>query len=920
MPSNRVRGCAVLAACLGLTVPSFAFATNQDDELETERPGLVATFSSPRDTKTTVKQVVPDLNSEWGPASPDARIPAAEFQGRWEGLLLIQAAGAHRFQARTDGEIELKVAGQVALKGTGTELQATPIELQVGFTPITLEYRHRRGEAHVAIDWEGPGFGREPIPARLLYHDATRPVEPDRFEQGRRLADRIGCANCHRILDLPVHRNQGPALADAGRAIDPHWLDAWLRAPQSVRPRSRMPAFGHGFSAEESADLRAYLSSLAPQPLAVSSEAIMALNVASRERGQLLFRSLGCLGCHTKGEPPSEEPAAPDLSDLPGKRSLQWLTAFLGPPRANKTALKHRHDLRLKVDEAAHLALYLVSPRPGTGPDPSRPAAPTELRSGDIGRGKQLAERARCASCHTIPGLKPAAANLRLTAEVKADSGCLADQPAGPLVPHFALNDTQRQALRTFIAGLPKVSTPTSRQTLAVDAVRRLNCLGCHARDGRGGEELGGRIAALLAEDPELGGLKGTLTPPNLTAVGDKLRAEYLGQSVRSTAPTARPWLSVRMPAFAFEPGEADSIVAYFQGHDRMERRPDPPNPVPQLAPAAAETAAQLIGQRGFGCISCHVLAGRIPPGGEPETLGPDLALAHRRMAERYFHRWIGNPQRIIAGTPMPQFVKPIETIPGTLDDQLNQIWRLLASGKLDEVASTGSREVLKRQGDRPLVVRDMVLLPDAPETKYIPRALAVGLKNEHSLLFDTDRLTWLSWWHRGFLSRTKAGRLWEWHPEGESLWVTPKRLPPLVFLDADRAPHIPEEVRERFGSLREVRFEGSKVAFTYTLHGPKEHEVVVQELVEPIANGWQRQVTVSNVPDGYTPALLEQPPGGKTSWTAGKTRAALSIPGTQASFALELAGNRDVRLQVMTPAASGQYEIRLSLTVEPSS
>ena len=466
---------------------------------------------------------------------------------------------------------------------------------------------------------------------------------------------------------------------------------------------------------------------------------------------------------------------------------MEWLTAFLGPARANKTVVKHRHELRLTVDEAAHLASYLGTaapappPRPGPGGD------------GDAARGLRIVETARCVSCHAIPGLKPKRADLNLSAGSKPDAGCLAVEPSGPLVPHFSLSEEQRQALREFIAGLPSTPAPTSRQTLADDSLRRLNCLGCHARDGRGGEELGGRIATLLAEDPELGGLKGTLTPPNLTAVGDKLRPEYLGNSVRSTAPTARPWLAVRMPTFAFEPGEADAIVAFLQVHDRMQSEPDPPNKVARLDAPATEVATQLIGQRGFGCISCHVLSGRIPPGGEPETLGPDLALAHRRMADRYFHRWIANPQRIIAGTPMPQFAKPIESIPGTLDDQLNQIWRLLASGSLAEVASSGSREVLKREGDRALVVRDMVLLPEAPQTQYIPRGLAIGLKNDHSLLFDADRLTWLSWWHGGFLSRTKSGRLWEWHPDGESIWVAPNRQPPIVFIGPDRADRLPD-------------------------------------------------------------------------------------------------------------------------------
>jgi hypothetical protein len=130
------------------------------------------------------------------------------------------------------------------------------------------------------------------------------------------------------------------------------------------------------------------------------------------------------------------------------------------------------------------------------------------------------------------------------------------------------------------------------------------------------------------------------------------------------------------MPTFAFEPGEADAIAAYFQSRDRMAQTPDPSDDAPTHPDAATfERAALLIGQRGFGCISCHVLAGRIPPGGEPETLGLDLALAYRRISRRYFERWFANPQRNIAGTPMPQFLQPIPSPPGTLGDQLATLW-----------------------------------------------------------------------------------------------------------------------------------------------------------------------------------------------------------------------------------------------------
>ena len=299
-----------------------------------------------------------------------------------------------------------------------------------------------------------------------------------------------------------------------------------------------------------------------------------------------------------------------------------------------------------------------------------------------------------------------------------------------------------------------------------------------------------------------------------------------------------------------------------------------------------------LIGQRGFGCVSCHVLAGKIPPGGEPETLGPDLALAHRRMTERYFRRWVANPQRIIPGTPMPQFLKPIESAPGTLDDQFGALWRLLDSPRLAEAASPGTREFLKRQGDRGLVVYDMVVAPDLPGTPFTPRGLAIGLSNGQSLLFDADRLAWIAWWHGGFLGRTKVGRLWEWHPDGERLWTAPARRPPIVFLGRDGSIVPPTEIRERFGSFSGVDFDGPDVSITYRLNGPQGARVTVRERIRPLPDGWERSIHATGIPaDSFRPLVVEYPPAASTAtdapatlrWAASDARVTLHLGGPEA-------------------------------------
>ncbi len=836
-------------------IPTAWGAIQNEIEPDALAPGLIATFSAEEADAPAAVRVEDDLIVNWDRGAPDARVPADGFTGHWQGLLLIQSPGIHHFHARTDGALRMTIGGHIVLHGSGDEFDTLPVDLPPGLSTITVEYRHAKGPSHLAIDWEGPGFAREPLPGRLLFHEATEErAKPrlDRFEEGRRLADRLGCANCHAVLDLPSHRDLGPPLADAGRAIDTDWLAAWLRDPPKLRPGTRMPGFGHGLPPSDVADLIAFLERKASKLADPSGEIQMAMNVADPAKGRLLFRSAGCLGCHTRGSLGDDlhtNPAAPDLNDLGRKRSERWLAMFLASPKSGARN-RHRPGLRLNADAAANLAAYLVS-------NPPLELVPFDVVAGDPRRGRELAGTYRCASCHEIPDLAPLTADIPLRQGTNPLAGCLADEPAGTKVPRYHLSDQQLGDLRALIAGLPAKPSASPAWTLARDTIRRRNCLGCHTRDGQGGDPLGPQVAAALAEDPALGSLKGTLTPPDLSAVGDKLRREFLALAVRGEAPTARPWLSVHMPSYPFAPGEAEAIVAYLRGHDRMTATADPTERTTEPDDATVEAAANLIGQRGFGCISCHVLAGKIPPGGEPETLGPDLALAHERMTERYFRRWLADPQRIIPGTPMPQFLKPVEVHPGTLDDQLATIWTLLGSERVAEAAAFGTREILKRQGDRAMVVRDMVLLPEK-HVAYNPRGLAIGLKNDQSLLFDTDRLAWVAWWNGGFLSRTKSGRLWEWHPEGTPLWTTPELASPVVLIGPGGVIVPPRAVRERFGSFTELVFGQENVTLHYTLHGPAGATLRVRERVAPEDSGWRREVWVEGTPEGYQPALRE--------------------------------------------------------------
>src|SRR5262249_33779694 len=155
-----------------------------------------------------------------------------------------------------------------------------------------------------------------------------------------------------------------------------------------------------------------------------------------------------------------------------------------------------------------------------------------------------------------LPGQAVPTPSIALSAGSRADGGCLSKTPGEPSVPRFNLSEPEREALRAFVSRIPPRPAPTAHATIAHDIIRRRSWFGCHGREGERPPVLGGAVASFLKSDPALGALKGSLTPPNLTAVGDKLRPEYLRDVLWGKAPTSRPWLAVRMPSFAFEPHE----------------------------------------------------------------------------------------------------------------------------------------------------------------------------------------------------------------------------------------------------------------------------------------------------------------------------------------------------------------------------
>lgn len=80
------------------------------------------------------------------------------------------------------------------------------------------------------------------------------------------------------------------------------------------------------------------------------------------------------------------------------------------------------------------------------------------------------------------------------------------------------------------------------------------------------------------------------------------------------------------------------------------------------------------------------------------------------------------------------------------------------------------------QQGDKPRgLLRDVVTIPgEKGQTESIPRAIAIGFGNGHSILFDADSATVRMWTLGDFARQRTQGKSWFWDMAGSPLMQVP--------------------------------------------------------------------------------------------------------------------------------------------------
>lgn len=228
---------------------------------------------------------------------------------------------------------------------------------------------------------------------------------------GAALAEALGCGACHQGLPgADAIRTRAPAFGPGEPPLPAEFVFTYLADPQPRRPEAapaRMPDFR--LREDERLALALFLGTDG------------AGETVSRARGShpgitagdgaLLFRGLGCAGCHGHPEAaPAAGPVGPELTAAGDRYRRDWLEAFMAAPGTVRPAGfrpgtgSRMPDFRLSPGEVAALGGYLAnlgsaaSPRGGTGPGDSTPWGRSRAEG-------YLRDRLSCLGCHTWRGV-----------------------------------------------------------------------------------------------------------------------------------------------------------------------------------------------------------------------------------------------------------------------------------------------------------------------------------------------------------------------------------------------------------------------------------------------------------------------------------------------------------------------------------
>ena len=196
----------------------------------------------------------------------------------------------------------------------------------------------------------------------------------EKLTKGLQLISQNGCNNCHHIETHKPERKIGPDLRRLDEKLSKEWTGKWIRDPQKFRHNTKMPAFFGQSNNSDSVSVQRNETEIATivEYLFPNGDKNKSKNqkyLGDKDKGEKLFNTIGCKGCHIIEQNPENIPQVvdqeilfrqhgPNLIGIGTKTNPDWLYKWLKNPSDywHDTAMP---SLRLSDQEAKDLTAYL---------------------------------------------------------------------------------------------------------------------------------------------------------------------------------------------------------------------------------------------------------------------------------------------------------------------------------------------------------------------------------------------------------------------------------------------------------------------------------------------------------------------------------------------------------------------------------
>lgn len=394
---------------------------------------------------------------------------------------------------------------------------------------------------------------------------------PDRIENGGRIFREARCISCHTV------EGKGGAIAEeigsSGTLYTPRWLWQYLSNPKRLLPGVPMPRYG--LPSDQLLDLTTYLlSELQDWDFDSAAYKVPEPRHGYFERGEVLWTTYNCAGCHSLKGAPTEGEKGPSLAKIGVKPSYNlemgvrndlpqdlpvYLLAKLQNPRSFFENLRMpQYDFNPEEADAIVTALLAFGDEENLPDewlvirdDPAKPKL-----NGAIGR---LFDRYNCLTCHSLNGYGGTMAPelSALGSQLAPDwirKYLLLPYSRRPILtermPNLFIPITDADTLREYIQlilvsdELDSITTPERGNPVLIERGKALfhekfACRACHQVDGKGGYV--GPPLDGAGERLQPGWLKAWLADPQNAGASTQLSRIWRQRSLR--CPPSQPIL-----------------------------------------------------------------------------------------------------------------------------------------------------------------------------------------------------------------------------------------------------------------------------------------------------------------------------------------------------------------------------------------